>query len=673
MRLFAAAGVRVRDSGKLLCDHLGQVFQGRLSRAWLISLMLHSVLLVAVGLMTFSPAAREAVITLIPSLDQAIPDWEPLPKTFSSEVPDSPLVGGGDGFEGADLGVAANLAELSELPEREMPEFDFGQLKLETATVPEAVAPELDPTRLVRGAAAVGVTGAEGAIDQITEELMQMTLEGPALVVWILDRSGSLIPQRQAIEQRLARIYEELGVIAAQQDPELRDSQKPLLTAVMAFGNSATWLVPEPTDDVDAIRQAVLGVELDISGNERVFSAIHKAAEKFRPLRRTDPSTGLPRRNVAIVVFTDEAGDDLEGMDPTVTLCRKLAIPVYVVGVPAPFGRQETLVKWIDPDPSFDQSPQWSPVRQGPETLYPERIKLYFTNEVEDSPAIDSGFGPYALTRLCYETGGIYFAVHPNRRNDQRKVRRGQTASYTAFLETFFDPETMRRYRPDYVSLAEYKRRINTNGARQSLIEAARRSWVAPMGQPQLRFVRRDEADLAAQVTRAQRLAAKLQPFVDSLYEILKQGTAARDQEIVPRWQAGYDLALGRAAAVRVRTAGYNTILAQAKRGLEFSDEMNNTWVLAKSQDVTLDSKLKRLADEAHERLQNVIDQHPNTPWALLAKRELAQPLGWKWTESFTNLAPPENRVAGNNPQNTPRDEERRMLERPKRRQPPKL
>ena len=34
---------------------------------------------------------------------------------------------------------------------------------------------------------------------------------------------------------------------------------------------------------------------------------------------------------------------------------------------------------------------------------------------MSDEPQYKAGFGPFALTRLCYETGGIYFAVHPNR------------------------------------------------------------------------------------------------------------------------------------------------------------------------------------------------------------------------------------------------------------------
>src|SRR6185503_14725423 len=100
-----------------------------------------------------------------------------------------------------------------------------------------------------------------------------------------------------------------------------------------------------------------------------------------------------PRRNVMIVVFTDEAGDDLDALDAAVDICRKYEIPVYVIGVPAPFGRENAFVKWIDPDPKFDQSPQWAKVHQGPESLLPERIKLLFGGRAELEEQMDSGFG----------------------------------------------------------------------------------------------------------------------------------------------------------------------------------------------------------------------------------------------------------------------------------------
>ncbi|MDA1179935.1 MAG: VWA domain-containing protein, partial [Planctomycetota bacterium] len=346
--------------------------------AFWISLCLHAAVLLAVANVSFESVYRTAVVTLFPT--DTVRDSALLPTDFSSQVSPCDSIGGGDGLNGADLGAAPSVAELAAFPV-ETDQLRDSPFELEASNVSLAEAPRLDVDQLVRGVAAVGATGAEGAIDQITDELLQMLHDGPTLVVWILDRSASLAPQRALIVRRLQRIYEELGVIEASGHQAFqRHTTAPLVTAVMSFAEQPTWIIKQPTDDVTAIQSAIasIGDELDGTGIERTFTAIGEAATHFKLLRRPDRRTGLPQRNIALVVFSDEAADDAEGLDRTVQLCRKFSMPVYVVGVPAPFGRQFTPVKWIDPDPAYDQRPQWPTVRQGPETLLPEYVKLEF-------------------------------------------------------------------------------------------------------------------------------------------------------------------------------------------------------------------------------------------------------------------------------------------------------
>ena len=76
-------------------------------------------------------------------------------------------------------------------------------------------------------------------------------------------------------------------------------------------------------------------------------------------------------------------------------------------------------------------------------------------------------------------------------------------------------------------------------------------------------------------IEEAQKAAAKLEPKVAALHDTLKLGEADRKQETSLRWQAGYDLAIGRVMAVRVRTEAYNAMLAKAKRGMKFKNEKN--------------------------------------------------------------------------------------------------
>ncbi len=572
------------------------------------------------------------------------------------------------------LALAAEISPVSVVPSQlEIDPVVDARIEIQTELVTPS-SPHFHESIRVRGGSGHGVTGVAGAMDRITQEILLSLEERPTIVVWIFDQSASLYRQRRWLQQRVERIYQELGVARQSGHKAFRDrDEQPLLTSVMAFGKEVEFKV-NLTADVARIKRAIASIEMDPSGVELVFTAIHRAADRYRRYRfRVDG--GEPRRNVMLVVFTDEAGNDQDGLEQTVSLCRKYAMPVYVVGAPAPFGRRRTVMKWVDPDPQYSQRPQWVEIEQGPESLRPERLKLYFSGSDRSDPVIDSGFGPFSLTRLCVETGGIFFTAHPNRQLG-RKVTRRETEALTAHIEKFFDPKLMKRYQPDYVPVSVYVARLRQNRARAALVKASQLSWIAPLESPRVRFIKRDEPSFARDITEAQKGPAKLEPQVEAIYSILKQGEPDRAKEESPRWQAGFDLAMGRALAVLVRTQSYNAMLAKAKRGLKFRDPRSNTWILEPSDEITVSTRLKGAAEKARSYLQRVVDEHPGTPWAYLAERELAIPLGWSWKESFTNLNPPRRprAVPGNN--NRPRrplrnEQPRKIKPTPPRRKPP--
>jgi len=72
---------------------------------------------------------------------------------------------------------------------------------------------------------------------------------------------------------------------------------------------------------------------------------------------------------------------------------------------------------------------------------------------------------------------------------------------------------------------------------------------------------------------------------------------------------------------------------------MKFQDARNDTWVLRPAETVTAGNALAKQAAEARAYLQRVVDEHPGTPWALLAQRELREPLGWEWRERYTGVA----------------------------------
>ena len=639
--------------------------------AWLVSFAVHLGLLIVVAMMTTRVVDEQVTLTLTSPLE---PDdlADIIPEDFHfDEIPTEEI--GSDGIHGVDL--AASMApelsfESQTTTPHDLPVMNIGSISLQE-TLLQATGENFAQNFAIKGTVGAVTSGAEGAIDRLTQEILLSIEERPTLVVWLFDQSGSLIRQRQAIRDRFDRIYHELGIIESTGNAAFKKADEPLISSVIGFGERLNVMTPKPTSDLEVLKSAVASIERDDTGIENVFQAVGSAAEQFRKLRRPNAKTGGPTRNVLLIVFTDEVGNDQQFFDATVTLCRQHGMPVYVVGVPAPFGRIQASVKWIDPDPNYDQSPQWGTVDQGPESLYPERLKLRMSGS--DDYVIDSGFGPFALTRLCYETGGIYFAVHPNR-DTTRTLRRGETEAFSAYFRKFFRPDVMRRYRPDYVSSAEYQQRVAGNAARSALLKAARLSWVETMSAPPSRFVATNEAVLANRLTEAQKNAARLEPQINRVYQELQYGEKDRAKESVPRWQAGYDLAMGRALAAKIRTESYNAMLAMAKRGMKFKDPKNNTWVLTPSNDITAGSQVRNHAEKATKYLTQVLQEHPDTPWAAIAKKELKTPMSWSWRERFTNLSPTRRTTSGNNNPRPPRDDQAIRMPRPKPKRPvPKL
>ncbi len=633
------------------------------SIAFIASLVVHLGILLALGLAPLLLNSNDQAVTFV-AANEELPEVEELklPDEFHMNERPTPEIGANSVSEtGMAMSTAQVLSDVSEVPSPlEITPVDRANIEINLA-VTTATALHIDNLP-VKGAAGEGTTGATGAIDRLTQDILLSLEERKTLVVWLFDQSGSLARQRAEIHDRFDRIYEELGVIEASGNPAFkRHDDKPLISSVIAFGDQVEYMTEKPTDNVAELKEAVASITLDETGTERVFSAIYIAADKYKKYRLQSP-----HRNVMLIVVSDEVGDDVAGLDKTVNLCRRYEMPVYVVGVPAPFGRKETRVKWVDPDPNYDQTPQWGRVDQGPETLLPERVKLRFADGGDPDP-IDSGFGPFALTRLCYETGGIYFAVHPNR-NVNREVNGRETAAFSAHLKHFFDPQVMRAYRPDYVSAQEYMRRVQSNKSRAALVKTAQLSWIGQMEAPQTRFVKRSEAELGNALTEAQKAAAKLEPKLASLYQTLQLGEADRKTETSPRWQAGYDLAMGRVMAAKVRTETYNAMLAQAKRGMKFKNEKNNTWVLRAADEVSVGSQLSKAATAATGYLQRVVDEHPGTPWAMLAERELSTPMSWQWEERYTDLTPRRAAAGGNNRPRPASDERAKMMKKP----PPK-
>lgn len=447
-------------------------------------------------------------------------------------------------------------------------------------------------------------------VERVASLLKDSVDYAPTLAVWVIDESKSARGLVQSVNSMLDQPYASLK-------PEA-DPQR-FLTAVCTFGQQVHFPVDTPSPDPASLASAIGAMPTDETGKEMVFTAVAEALKKYTRYRTEE------RREVMFFIVTDEAGDDQNLVDSLIDEPRRYGIPIYVIGVPAPFGRSAAL------DASIENPADKTAIRQGPESRYREHIELGFWGGMNDFRMMDSGFGPFALELLCRGTGGRYLAVRP------------PTSGYSfagAMLNEWPsagvwqpDPNVMQRYTPDYTSEGDYQQLLKSNAARQAVHDAALVPAVEFTQLPEVTFVKRDEAQLANDVARAQQLAAKLEPGVNRLYDAIEKGEKDREKLASPRWQAAFDVAMGRAAAAKSRVDGYNAMLAELKRGKNFENATSSTWELTTAETTDATSALKKLGEKAKMYLERVVSEHPGTPWAKLAERELQTPFGWKWTE----------------------------------------
>ena len=618
---------------------------------WFISLGLHGIVLLCLAGITIDPQIMHA-----PAIQIEQPVSEPEPEFVFEpeelEVSDVDLKELGAlserGVTVAEA-ISSNKADIPFIPPPQnmlVPK----SVRIEPVTFESMGPNEVD--QLIETVVGVNVgvaaTGASGAIDRLSLEIARSLEDAPTTVCWVFDQSVSLAGQRQEIASRLKRVFRELS------HDSQGDAPAGLTNLVLAYGQRFKFIVNKPTRVSSEVVEAIQGIEVDNSGVEKTFTAIRAAAERLSATRRVGRSNGM------IVVFTDEVGDDQSLADQVATICRRLGVSVCVVGVPAPFGQRFIEMKYVEFDPTYASVEDWAVVEQGPETLFPEAIQI--SDNSLSNEAIDSGFGPFSLSKLCYQTGGVYIAVHANR-NLRGRVPDRATAPMSSRIRYFFDQELLRDYQPDYVSATKLRQKVASNAAKQSLITAAAATNLRPMVSPETVFPKKSEGELAALLSLAQRSAAVLQPRVDAIYSQLLRGLPDRERIEEERWKAGFDLAMGRILAMKVRTDAYNLMLARAKSGMQFQRPKSDTWVLRPSDVVNVGSRTEKYADQAREYLRKVVEDHPGTPWAFLAKRELGQPLGYAWDEIHTGINdPPKPRPPGNNNRPMPRDDKPRSL-----------
>ncbi len=442
--------------------------------------------------------------------------------------------------------------------------------------------------------------GVEGAIDRLTNEIAASLRENETTVLWLFDASLSLRSRRNAIADRFETIYKQLDKLGVLGDQRL-------LTVAATYADKTHLLTDEPTDDIGDVAKKIRAIPDPDTASENVLTAVSEVTNRFMAQRTRQ------RRNMMVIIVTDERGDDFQDLESVIGKLKRYGIKVYCVGNAAPLGQTRELIKWTYDDGFVEMLP----VDRGPETVFPELLALPFWGQGPPR-TLSSGFGPYGLTRLTAETGGLYLLAEETSKP--------------------FNPAIMRNYAPDYRPIAIVEAQLKKNLAKQALVRAA---TITQEGEkknafptPRRVFPGENDTVLRQALTEAQKPIAELDYPLQELATILEQGLRDRDKLENPRWRAEFDLAVGRISALRARAFGYNTVLAEMKVSPKvFEKKGNNQWALKPSSEIAGGPAVKKLAETAREYLSRVVDEHPGTPWAELAAVELSTPMGWEWVE----------------------------------------
>lgn len=597
-----------------------EVAKSREIPSWAASLGAHVAILLALGSYKFATTAEEPdnLIVAVAEDMQAPPE---LDHRFDASITDR-IGNNGDGSKtaGSQAVAAVVSGNVQQAVQRRIEEE---VLVIDTA--PVSAIPQFSEGQLATNVETHGTAertgGVEGSLDRVTFEIINSLRERPTLVVWLFDESPSMKIRRDQITQRFANIYGQLAAL----DP---NKNQHLKTAVVGFGKDVHFYGAEPTNDVEEAKKLVLEMKDDDAGIENIFTALGKVVDRYRRFKSM-----TPRHNVMVVLSTDERGDDLDQLEKVSASAVSAGIKVFTIAHASPFGRQKGYVRWQykDKNGTFDEDVE---IDQGPESLRQEVVDLPFWGATGvDLSRMSSGLGPYHLTRICAETGGMYLIT-----DDHRNGR--------------FDFAVMRNYLPDYRPESVYKQEVMKNGAKRALVETAEKtrdfqSSNKRVGVPSLVFRADNDNALRTAAAAAQRQVVELEYLVNEVVKSLEPGEKDRPKVKELRWRAAFDLAYGRALALQARAQGYNILMAQMKVAPRpFNNKGSNTWNLKPSKDISAGPSVKKLVTKATEYLSRVVDEHPGTPWADLAERELREPMGWEWVEDKRDYEEMERRAA---------------------------
>ncbi len=510
----------------------------------------------------------------------------------------------------------------------------------------EVMAAELGEGEIT-GEVGAMVEGYGAAMGIISQEIIRMMRQQKVTVVWLFDESGSLVDDRKEIRQNYLRVYEELGIAASQDKDLRRGGSELLLTVVASYGKDIHEHTPRPTSDPELVMAAIDKVQEDPSGEENMSGSVAAIIRKYTRMAIQG------KRKLAVIVVSDESGDDGDSVEEAILAAKTAKAPIYVMGRESMFGYPYARQRWTYEDKAKDiKEDFWLQIRRGPETAFPECLQWDGLEARYDAQS--AGFGPYEQVRMAKETGGIFFVLPGEEQtlvgegaNDKRKYDFLALREYTPLLLARREYAEQRAMSPFRTALWNVIARLNPS-SNKVLFQTH---------DPELNI--RDEhypllpGPFQQEALKQVQKAAKAMLLVNEGIALLDSVEPLRAQESSQRWRAGYDLAYAQLHIFRLRLYQFLlTMDAHANNMPKPENPMANEWNFWRNKNANIVpdeaqfSRLKQAFQLTIERdeyitmvaaeekkcfdlLDVVIKEHPGTPWARRAGDEKSRGFGF--------------------------------------------
>ncbi|MCO6459685.1 MAG: VWA domain-containing protein [Pirellulaceae bacterium] len=595
----------------------------RNSSAFMISTIVHLVVLIVLGIFVIDDQTRQEVQTLVASVFEETPedelveveleqDLEAVTEQTFAVFSAAPITGSeGAGAQGAATGEASASMQLDQKVVDQFntsTQISIGEPMVGMPTAREAIKalPEgaLGQERAV-------VDSYQEAMDRITQEIVWMLEKNDVLAIWCFDQSESMKDDQKEIRERVNKVYQELGLLSSA-------SGDHLLTAITSYGENFMVHTRKPTSDRDEIRAAIDSVPIDPSGKEMMCEAVLRSVAGYRDFAKGS------RRKMALILVSDESGErdnNDQYLERAIAEAKAAQCRLYVLGRESVFGYPYAHMRWQHPQ---TRRIHWLRIDRGPETGFVEQLQTDGFHRRYD--AFGSGFGPFEQARMARETNGIFFMLPSVESN----LVRGDKRRY--------ELEAMRAYRPDLRARLDVMADRDRYPLRTLLWKVI--SDLNPYNPQSAQVIELrvefsiDPAAFLAQARREQEKAIIYLRYLAEAEKALAEAARLRQQEANPRWQGNYDLIFAQIVAYQARVYEYGASLEafiQNPKVVPLTKSPNlrlvNWDITTRKQTLTGDIAQPYI-DRATDMFNEVIRNHPGTPWAARADWELKRGFG---------------------------------------------